>query len=423
MGLLDRLRPKAMNSDELSRMILSTYGGGSTSTGISVNSDAAMRAMSVHTCVTIKANSIAQLPCHLMRKQGVNKSQATDHYLYELLHDQPNEWMTAPEFWGMASACLDLRGNFFALKSGLPGRPIKELIPLAPGMVEEVIQTPSYGLFYKVRRPNANQNVSDVGTIGQTSSTQIDVIPGERIMHLRGLVLNGFMGLNPIAYARESIGLALATERHGAKLFGNGTILGGVLKNPGNFKTDTEAKAFLDKWNSNYSSVDNAHKTALLEYGVTWERMGMTSEDSQFMEARSFQAWEITCLMFGLPLQMLSGKDRTATFASAEQFSLQYVTYAMLPRLVNIEKAIRRDLIMPDDRKEHYAKFSVAALLRGDTKSRYEAYQIGINSQILNPNEARDLEDLNPYSGGEIYSTRTSTMKETPATPDKGVKE
>ncbi len=422
MGLLDRLRPKAMNSDELSRMILSVYGGGTSSTGIAVNTDSAMRAMAVHTCVTIKANSIAQLPCHLMRRNGKNKEQAIDHPYYAMLHDQPNEWMTAPEFWGMASAHLDLRGNFFVLKTGLPGRSIKELIPLPIGAVEEVYQTPSYGLFYKVRRPNGNQNVSDLGVIGQQSSTTVDIIPGNRIMHLRGLVLNGFMGLNPIAYARESIGLALATEKHGAKLFANGTMLNGVIQTPDTFrfKTDAEAKTFLDNFNSAFSSVENSWKTALLEYGMKYEKLGMTSEDSQYMDARGFQAWEITNLFFGLPLMMMSGREKTATFASAEQFSIQYVTYAIAPRLVNIERAISRDLLTPDERKEYYAKFSVYGLLRSDAKAFADTNAVLIDKEVLSPNEVRDLLDRNPYEGGDVYRTRTSTTKDAGNNQNKG---
>lgn len=396
MGFLNGLRPKAMNSEGLLRMI---YGGNTTSTGIAVNTDSAMRAMAVHSCVSIKANSIGQLPCHLMKKKGREKTQATEHPLYRILHDQPNSWMTAPEFWGMASACLDLKGNFFALKSGLPGRPIKELIPLAIGSVEEVIQAPDYGLFYKVRRPAKSGE-----------SETIDTIPGDRIIHLRGLTLNGFMGLNPIAYARESIGLALATEKHGAKLFGHGTMIGGVLKMAGAFADRTKAKKFVDDFNETYSSVENAHKTALLEQGVTWEKMAMTSVDSQFLEARNFQKKEIVDLFFGIPLGMMTDAGKSPTFASAEQFALAYVIYALTPRLVNIEKAIYRDLLTEEEKKTLYAKFSVGGLLRGDMKSRFEAYAVGIEEEILNPNEVRDLEDLNPYEGGDEYRTRKTAQ-------------
>jgi hypothetical protein len=41
---------------------------------------------------------------------------------------------------------------------------------------------------------------------------------------------------------------------------------------------------------------------------------------------------------------------------------------------------------------------------------------------MLNPNEARELEDRNPYAGGDEYRTRTSTVKEPRERkpPDKG---
>jgi len=409
MGLFDGIRPKAMNSEELSKLILSTFGGGTTASGQSVNSTTAMQAMAVHSCVKIKADSIAQLPCHLYVEKGNTKDKAKDLRLYRLLHRQPNQWMTAPEFWGMCSACLDLRGNFFALKSGLPGREVQELIPIPMGRVQEVLQAPDYGLFYKISRPD-----------GSTT----DTIPGERIMHIRGLVLDGFMGINPIQYARESIGLDQALVKHGAKLFGHGTMIGGVLTMPGAFKDRNMAQKFLDDFNETYSSVENAHKTALLEQGVTWQKMAMTSVDSQFLEARNFQKKEIVDLFFGLPLSMLQSGDKVATYASADAFDLEYVKYALTPRLVNIEMAIFRDLLTEEQKENYFAKFSTGGLLRGDTAARTAYYQGMVNIEAMSPNEVRELEDMNPYDGGEIFRSRTSTIKEeNKKTENKGSKE
>ena len=131
MGIVSRMfRPQAMNSQELERLIISNYGGGPVSSGISVNPDSAMRLITVQNCVRVRAFTISQLPCHVMQQSEKMKTQATDFYLYEKLHDQPNSWMTAPEFWGMAEAHVSLRGNFVAYKAGLPGRPIRELLPI-----------------------------------------------------------------------------------------------------------------------------------------------------------------------------------------------------------------------------------------------------------------------------------------------------
>jgi len=412
MGFLSGIRPKAMTlkSPELDRLLVSGYGG-QTSSGEVINTESAMRAMSVHTCVKAKANGIKMMPCHLMRRDGKKVAKASDHNLYRLLHDEPNSWMTPSDFWGMASTCLDLRGNFFALKSqAAPGRPIKELIPLDIGAVQEVIQTPDYGLFYKVLRPAQNSSGTGVSTGGT-----VDLIPGHKIMHLRGMTLNGYMGLNPIAYARESIGLELATEKHGAKLFSNGTNIGGVLSMPAGqmFKDRTMAKKFLDDFNDNYSSVANAHKAALLENGVTWTQMGMTSIDSQFLEARRFQHRQIVDLFFSLPLSIMTSEDKTATFASSEQFSIAFVQYALMPYVINFEQAIYRDLLSPEEKSEYYAKFEARALLRGSFKEQMEGFQIGINTEIYNPNEVREMLEANPYEGGDEYRTRTSSMKAT----------
>lgn len=386
MGWFSRLfsRVRAQSAKVLERLILEVYGGRETSSGIAVNEETAMRQMAVHSCVRILANSIAMLPCHLMQQQGTQKTKALDHPLYTLLHDQPNDWMTAPEFWGMCIAHLCLRGNFYALKAQINGGRIRELIPLAIGRVKEVEQDENFRLFYKVKRPG------DGG--------QVDTIPGDRIMHIRGLVVNGYMGVNPIEYARESIGLALQEEKHAAKLFTNGARLGGILMHPGKLAEPT-AKRMIKKFNEDHASVENAHKTALLEEGMKWEKVSMTNEDAQFLESRRFQKKEIVDLFFSMPLSLLMADDTNPTFASAEQFGISYVTFALTPWTVNIEKAIRRDLLTEEEKKTYFAKFNTAGLLRGDTKTRYEAHKSAIDAGWKTRNEVREDEDYNPIEG------------------------
>ena len=396
MSLIARMmRPKAMGPKELQDMILSVLGGGATASGMMVNTDSAMRVATVQSCVRIKAFSMAQLPCHLYEQGEKKKDQATNHRLYRLLHDQPNSWMTAPEFWAMLSAHLDLRGNFFALKTIVRGE-IRELIPIGIGRVQEVLQAPNYNLVYKISRPDGSQ---------------VDEIPGDRIMHVRDLVLDGIIGVNPIEYARESIGLAIATEKYGAKTFSNGARIGGILSHPQTLSPEKYDK-ILESFNAVHGSVENAHKTALVQEGMTWTPVSMKADNAQFLETRRFQKKEIVDLFFTMPLSMLMADATNPTFASAEQFGLSFVTYTLTPRIVNIEKAIYRDLLSEEEKGRYFAKFSVGGLLRGDMKTRFEAYRNAINSEIINPNEARDLEDMNPYDGGDEYRTRTSTVKD-----------
>jgi HK97 family phage portal protein len=133
--------------------------------------------------------------------------------------------------------------------------------------------------------------------------------------------------------------------------------------------------------------------------------------DAQFLEQMKMTEAQI-CGLFRVPPMLIQAQSNTPTYASAEQFMLAYSIYGVTPDCVNYEKTIRRDLLTPEQRNKYYAKFQVAALLRGSMSERAQFYREMINAEVLNPNECRDLEDRNPYEGGNEYRTRTSTVKE-----------
>lgn len=397
MGILSRMvRPRA-DARELDRVTREAFGGGSTASGIPVSSETAMRHATVHSCVNILSRVIGMLPCHVMRKVGKTREIADDFYLYSLLHDMPNEWQTSANFMGMIINHVSMRGNFFALKNrGALFGNIRELIPLAPGIVQEVKQNPDYSLIYKCRFPDG----------------EVFEIPKSEIMHVMGMTINGYLGVNPIQYMRESISLGLATERFGARLFGSGTHPSMIVSHEGQLEDPTAMREALA---ASYSGLDNSHRIMLLEQGMTATSVSMSPEDSQFLETRKFQKSEIVDIMFGMPLTVMSNKDRTPTFASAEQFSIGFIIYALTPLAVNIEKTMFRDLLTTEERKEYYIKIRMEGLQRGAFADQMAGFQTAINTEIMNPNECRELLDMNPYEGGDRYGTRTSTIKE----PDK----
>ena len=58
-----------------------------------------------------------QLPLVLYRRDGESRERATDHPLYSLLHDAPNEEQTAAEWREVMQHHLDLPG---ARAAGVP---------------------------------------------------------------------------------------------------------------------------------------------------------------------------------------------------------------------------------------------------------------------------------------------------------------
>ncbi len=229
-----------------------------------------------------------------------------------------------------------------------------------------------------------------------------DVLSQEDIWHVRTLTLDGLVGLNPIAYAREAISLAAATEEHGARLFSNGAVTSGVLRTEQTL-SDQAYERLKKDFEERHTGLGNAHRPMILEMGLDWKSMALNAEDSQFLETRKFQLEEI-CRLFRVPLHMVQNTDR-ATFNNIEELGLGFINYSLVPYLTRIEQRINTGLVRKSKQGVYYAKFNAGALLRGDMKSRFEAYATGINWGIYSPNDCRDLEDMNPRPGGDVYLT------------------
>jgi len=218
-----------------------------------------------------------------------------------------------------------------------------------------------------------------------------------RLLHFKGLTTNGFWGINPIQCARNIIGLSIAAETHGAKLFANGAKLGGILTRPGKLK-ETASKNIIDSFNEKAGDLERAHKTMLLEEGMKWEKITMTAEDAQFLESRKYQRSEIAG-WYRVPSHLINDLEK-ATFSNVEHLDLAFVKHALSPYLISIEKTLRKSLMTTEEKRKYFFKFNVDGLVRGDIKSRYEALSKAIGGPWLTINEGRDIEDRNDIDGG-----------------------
>lgn len=364
-------------------------GAGSSATGMVVNAETAARFGTVFACVRVRAESVGQLPLHFYEQRDRNKVKATDHPLYSLLHDAPNEAMTAQEFWEWVSASLDLTGNAFAFINYLPNGDIFELLPLNSAWVS-VKRDQKREPVYAVRLP-----VGD--GVGEEK-----LYPPRQILHLRGMSLNGLTGASVIEHARDTIGLGMALEKHGAVFFKNGGAPGGVLKTDQALDDETY-KRLRASWDSGHSGLDNSHRIAILEAGISYQSIGLSMKDAQFLEGRKFSKSDIAGL-FRVPPHLIGDLDR-ATFSNIEQQGLDFVIHGLVPTLTRIEQRIRLQLVKKEDRTRFFAKFNVGGLVRGDMAARAAYYTSQLQNGALSPNEIRDLEDMNPRDGGDIYLT------------------
>ncbi len=388
MGLLNLFRKSAPESKPMTTADLANVLAGvdtAADSGVYVSNQSALRYLTVLSCIRVIAESVGMLPLNIYQRKGEARELATNNPLFGVLSVQPNDYQTATEFWEMAVSHLAWRGNFFAYKVlGVDGR-LLELIPINPDSVT-VEQLTDYRLRYYVTFQNGEGGVFENG----------------EIFHVKRLSLDGVTGLNPISYARESLGLGIATQKHGARLFKNGARPGGVLSTDQVLKDDSFTRV-SESWNESYGGADNAHKTAILEAGLKYQPIGMTNEDSQFLETRKYQRSEI-CGFFRVPPHMIGDLEK-ATFSNIEHQSLQFVTHTLGPYLAAIESRIHSDLVLPRNKGRVFARFDVTELLRGDMAGRSAYYNSMVNLGAMSPNEIRTREGMNPRTGGDIYLT------------------
>lgn len=383
--IFDLLFQKGESRITNSRDLADYLGAGfASASGVSVTPESAMRYAAFFSCVRVLAESVGQLPLHLYRQSGDSRVKAKEHRLYGILHDAPNDYQTSQEFWEMCVAHLAMRGNFYAFKNMVRGE-VRELLPLNPDSIQPKLRE-DYSLWYEVAFANGTR----------------DVLSADQVFHVKLLTLDGFTGLSPLAYAREAIGLGIATQQHGSRLFSNGAKPGGVLSTD-QVLGDEAYKRIKESWDAAHQGAENAHKVAILEAGLSWTQVGMSAEDSQFLETRKHQRSEVAGLM-RVPLHKIGDLEH-ATFSNIEHQGLEFVTDALMPYLTRIEQRVKVSLLSPSERATHFAKFNVNGLLRGDMKARAEYYTKQIQNGALSPNEIRELEDMNPREGGDIYLT------------------
>ena len=389
MGLFSRKKKENRSIDQKTADFIKGVDldtGQQSNSGVDVDEESALKISTVYACVKVISETIASLPLNLLKELTNGDSEkAKQHPLYTILKDVPNSEMSSFTFREMLMTNLLLWGNAYALIKRNKNGEIIELYPLkSKNMV--------------VERDAVSNNIKYTYTnnrgITKTYSPK-------QIFHIPAFSFDGIIGVSPITYAREAMGLALATEEFGARFFGNGARPGGVLEHPGVLK---DPEKLRESWNKVYQGTANSHKVAVLEEGMKYHEIGMSPEDSQFLQTRSFQIAEI-CRIFRVPPHMVGDLSRS-TFSNIEHQSIDFVVHTIRPWLVRWEQAITRALLSEEERTIYYAKFNVDGLMRGDFVTRMNGYAIARQNGWMSANEIRALENMNKIpadQGGDLY--------------------
>lgn len=220
---------------------------------------------------------------------------------------------------------------------------------------------------------------------------------GVEIVHIPAMMLPGSdLGLSPLEYARRSLNLGLAAIRYGQGTFDNDGNMPGVIESPNPMQPETK-KNIAEQWRRKRQKGGRG-LPGVLESGATWKPTGITSEQAQFLETRQWTAAEIAGQVYlvdpsdlGIPVA-----GTTMNYQNLQDRNTRRVQVTLLPWIVRLERALSSLLASP-----RFVKFNVDGLLRGSLKNQMDTWAVGIQNQILVPNEPRAWMDMAPLPGGD----------------------
>jgi len=345
----------------------------STLSGVKVNHKSVIGYPAMWRGINLLANSVGGMPLDIYRNPA--REIDRNHPAQKLMKRMASPIVTACNFRKTMMSHMLLFGNGFAwIERDSANNPI-ELWPLDPQSV--IVRFYEGELWY---------------------STYIDgeqmTFPGRNVVHFKGLSHNSITGYSAVDIFHEHLGIGLAAAQFGARFFGDGANMSGILQVPGHF-SDEKIRNSLSAWRDMSQGMSNSHKVALLQDGVKFQSLTVPPDSAQFLQTREFEVRATVGNILGLPGHLL-GDNSKSSFNSLEQENQSYLFHSLAPHLKEFEGEFTSKLMTEQQQttESHYIEFNresaVQMLMSDKIDAIYRQMEVG----ILTVNEGRALLNL-----------------------------
>jgi len=343
------------------------------------DSDKALTLTSVWNAIRLLSESVSSLPITVYKKENNgDKVEDVNNRIYNLIKFKPNNFQNKITFFEYVMFSVLTDGNAYVqIVRDNSANPV-QLIPLNPSNVNIFIKENE--LFYQM----------DGGS----------VLDSADVLHIKLITDNGIEGLSPIDQCAKAINWNLSIEEFGSTFFKNGAKPSSVLSTD-RALSETAIERLKNSFNSSYAKLKSSNSTIILEEGLTFKPISISPEQAQFLASRQFGIEEIARI-FNIPPHMLKDLSKSS-FNNIEMQSQEYVTYTLMPYLTRIEQEMNLKLFRTNELGKTFVEFNVNGLLRGDVKTRNEAYKTAIQNGYMSINEVRQKENLNSIEGGDQH--------------------
>lgn len=376
-------------------------GGNTTATGLPINKNTALTYSAWFKALLLLGNSVGSTDLALFEEVDTGgESLAKEHPAYRLTLRAPNEIQTAFEFKRLLTCNCVSHGNGYAYINRLGSGDPLELLWLDP---EKTHPVRGNGKLWYVTEADGEQRK----------------LQAMDVLHIKGMGYDGMQGYSLLSKAAEAIGLAKATERYSSVFFRNSARPNVILQFPG--KLNPKEKATLvNSWERMQSGLENAHRTAILDAGMTANPLQINARDAMLIESRQMSYVEIANFT-GIPVHKLGVVGSTTSYGSLEQENMSYVTEAIEPLFCAWEAECWLKLLRETEKEDdsHHFCFDRHKLmwLSADLNSKSNYYQKATgNKAWMTVNEVRGWDDLDPVEGGDELASAAPPMPADPTT-------
>lgn len=380
--------------------------GGAWQRNIEIKHDAVLSYHAVYACITLIASDISKLPLRFVRRDQATGvwTPSYDGDVSPLLA-KPNDFQTRHQFWENWMLSKLTKGNTYVLKRRDEGERVVGLYILDPSSVQPLVSDTGE-VFYQLQS-------DDLSGVEQNV-----VVPATEIIHDRfNCLFHPLVGVSPIFACGLSAIQGLSIQKTATQFFENAAMPGGILTAPGAISDDT-AKRLKEHWQNNYGG-DQRGRVAVLGDGLKFERMVMTSAESQLIEQLRWTS-EVVCSVFHVPPYKI-GVGTMPTYANIQSLNVEYFSQCLQVLIESAQTCLDEGLGIGDWTG---TEFDMDALLWMDSVTQMQVLKEGVGGGFLAPDEARRKIDLLPVVGGatpylqqQNYSLEALSKRDAQADP------
>ena len=359
--------------------------------GIDPDADKAVLSEATYfACLKILAEAIGKMPLKLLRyteKNGVVTMRK--HYLYKILHDRPNPYMTATSFWSTVEYNRNHFGNAYVWIQGA-GKSMKLWI----------LPSESVEVWYDDGQILADQ--PDIYYLYSAGGKNYK-FGSEEILHFKSSnSLDGITGISVQNQLKATIGGSVKSQQMVNKMYESGFTAKAVLQYTGSL-SDENTKSFIagiESYAKGELRDDGVENIIPIPLGSTLTPLNVKLADNQFIEVKQYTSGQIAAAFGIKPYQY---NDLTkSSYASAEAQQLSFYVDTLLYIIKQYEEELSYKLLTDREVSQGYHfKFNVAVILRADLATQIKTLSQGVANFIYTPNEARAMLDLEAKPGGD----------------------